>query len=57
MTRKCVHDTCVEFINGLGASVIGFKLTAYVRGVYKPDKTLLFIECGTITLYLLFQVT
>ena len=46
----CVRDTCAEFMNGLGASVIGFNLTTYVRGAYKPDLIPLFIPCGSITL-------
>ena len=51
-TRVCalVRDVCEwhvrVIINGLGASVIGFKLTLKVVVCYKPDKTFNFIPCG-----------
>ena len=49
--HACVCVTCMHgIINGLGASIIGFKLTLQFRVCYKPDSIPYFIPCGTIFL-------
>ena len=42
-------------INGLGASIIGFKLALKLLVSYKPDSITYFILCGTILISILFS--